>query len=147
VARIRPEETTMQLTPIAATARGPAERFTGDVYVTPISSPSAPAYLSAGVVHFVPGARTNWHVHPNGQTLHVLEGIALVGTRDGAVIAARPGETVTCDAGVEHWHGATGRTLAVHVAMVVASETHDGTEWLEPVTDEEYARADQVTAT
>ena len=131
----------MQLIPVPATAKGPADRFTGDVYVTPVSAPVAPAHLSAGVVHFVPGARTHWHVHPQGQTLHVLEGIALVGTRDGTVVAARAGETVSCDPAVEHWHGATASTLAVHVAIVVASADHNGTDWLEPVADEVYAAA------
>jgi quercetin dioxygenase-like cupin family protein len=134
----------MQLSPVTATAKGPAARFTGDVYVTPIAAPTAPAYLSAGVVHFMPGAHTNWHVHPNGQTLHVLEGVALVGTRDGEVVAARPGETVHCTPGVEHWHGATAATLAVHVAIVVAGADHDGTDWHEPVADEVYAAAQQT---
>lgn len=134
----------MQLTGVTATAKGPADRFCGDVYVTPVSVPTAPSYLSAGVVHFTPGARTNWHVHPNGQTLHVLEGIALVGTRDGEVVAARPGETVHCDPGVEHWHGATAQTLAVHVAMVVAGADHDGTDWHEPVADDAYVAAQRV---
>ena len=59
----------MKLTAVTATAKGPADRFRGDVYVTPVSAPTDPSYLSAGVVHFTPGARTNWHVHPNGQTL------------------------------------------------------------------------------
>jgi quercetin dioxygenase-like cupin family protein len=131
----------MQLIPVSATGKGPADRFTGDVYVTPVSAPTDPAYLSAGVVHFMPGARTNWHVHPKGQTLHVLEGIALVGTRDGSVVAARAGETVSCDPAVEHWHGATADTLAVHVALVVASADHDGTDWLEPVADDIHATA------
>jgi len=134
----------MQLTPVTATAKGPADCFTGDVYVTPISGPTAPPYLSAGVVHFTPGARSNWHVHPNGQTLHVLEGIALVGTRDGEVIAARPGETVHCDPDVEHWHGATAANLAVHVAIVVASADHPGTDWHEPVADDVYAAAQRA---
>jgi quercetin dioxygenase-like cupin family protein len=128
----------VQLIPITPTGKGPADRFSGDVYVTPISSPKAPSYLAAAVVHFTPGARTNWHVHPNGQTLHVLEGMALVGTRDGTVIRARAGETVACPPGVDHWHGAAPDTLAAHIAMVVASSDHDGTDWLEPVTDQTY---------
>lgn len=134
----------MKLTPITATAKGPADCFTGDVYVTPVSAPTAPSYLSAGIVHFTPGARTNWHVHPHGQTLHVLEGIALVGTRDGDVVAARPGETVTCDPGVEHWHGATSSTLAVHIAAVVAGAARPGTDWNEPVTDSQYDAAQEA---
>ncbi len=128
----------MQLITIAPTGKGPADRFSGDVYLTPISSPEAPSYLSVAVVHFTPGARTNWHVHPNGQTLHVLEGIALVGTRDGTVIRARAGDTVACPPGIDHWHGAAPDTLAVHIAIVAASSDHDGTDWLEPVTDEAY---------
>ncbi|QKT07839.1 cupin domain-containing protein [Gordonia sp. X0973] len=135
----------MRLTPISATGKGPADRFTGDVYVTTMATPTAPPYLSSAIVHFMPGAHTNWHMHPNGQTLHVIEGIALVGTRDGTVIAARPGESVTCEPGVDHWHGATAETLAVHVAMIVASADHSGTDWLEPVPDEVYDAA-QVAA-
>jgi quercetin dioxygenase-like cupin family protein len=111
----------MELKPIAATAKGTAERFAGDVYITPFATPAAPSYLSAGIVRFAPGARTNWHVHPNGQTLHVLEGIAMVGTRDGAVVRARAGETVVCPPGVEHWHGASPDTL-------MASHRHGGGE-------------------
>lgn len=128
----------MQLTAITPSATGPADRFTGAVYVTPISSPQAPPYLAAAIVHFAPRARTNWHVHPTGQTLHVLEGIAFVGTRDGTVIRARAGETVTCSPGEDHWHGASPDTLAVHIALVVASGDHSGTDWLEPVTEATY---------
>jgi quercetin dioxygenase-like cupin family protein len=131
----------VKLIPPAATGKGPADRFTGDVYVTPVSAPEAPSYLSAGVVHFAPGARTNWHVHPNGQTLHILEGIALVGARDGTIIRARAGDTVACPPGVAHWHGATPDVLAVHIAILVAGSDHNGTDWLEPVTDQIYLSA------
>jgi quercetin dioxygenase-like cupin family protein len=68
-----------------------------------------------------------------------------VGTRDGSVVAAGPGETVTCDPGVPPWRGATTSTLAVHIALVVASETHDGTDWCEPVDDEQYEAANHTT--
>ena len=132
----------MQLVPISPTAKG-SGTFTGDVYVTSISAPTDPAYLAAGIVRFMPGARTYWHMHPTGQTLHVLDGIALVSTRDGSVVRARAGETVLCPPGVDHWHGATPDTLAVHVAMVAARGDRPGTDWLEPVADEEYAVACQ----
>jgi hypothetical protein len=39
---------------------------------------------------FTPGARTNWHSHAVGQTLHVTDGIGLVQTRDGKTIRMRP---------------------------------------------------------
>ena len=42
-----------------------------------------------------------------GQTLHVVAGVALIGTRDEVVIETHAGETVTCPPHEEHWHGAT----------------------------------------
>ena len=41
------------------------------------------AWSSSGYVRFTPGARTNWHSHALGQTLHCTDGIGLVVTRDG----------------------------------------------------------------
>ena len=59
------------------TGRGPADWFTGTVYVDAVAAPSAGSRLSASSVHFTPGARTAWHTHPNGQTIYVLEGVGL----------------------------------------------------------------------
>ena len=123
------------------TAKAPAERFTGDVYLNPIAAPVEPAHLVAALVRFTPGARTNWHSHAKGQTLYITDGVGLVGTRDGEVIRVRAGETVKCPAGEEHWHGATDTTLMAHIAMVVGEAGGDGTTWLEPVTDEQYEQA------
>ncbi|MFB7459071.1 cupin domain-containing protein [Streptomyces sp. NPDC056188] len=123
------------------TAKAPAERFTGDVYLNAIETPSDPARLAAALVRFTPGARTNWHAHAKGQTLYVTDGVGLVGTRDGNVVRAVAGQTVKCPAGEEHWHGATDTTLMAHIAMLVGDESGDGTTWLEPVTDEQYAKA------
>jgi quercetin dioxygenase-like cupin family protein len=71
----------------------------------------------ANMVRFSPGARTAWHHRAVGQTLHVVEGIALIGTRDGTVFKAHRGETVTCPPGEEHWHGATPDRFMQHLAM------------------------------
>ncbi|MFC7265761.1 hypothetical protein [Streptomyces lutosisoli] len=46
-------------------------------------------------MRFTPCARTAWHRHTVGQTLHVAEGVGLVATRDGAVVVKRPGEQTT----------------------------------------------------
>jgi mannose-6-phosphate isomerase-like protein (cupin superfamily) len=94
-----------------------------------------------GSVH--PGARTNWHSHAVGQTLHVTDGIGLVATRDGMVIRMRAGDTVYTSPGEEHWHGGTADNLMCHLAMLESTESGDGTTWLEPVTDEQYATANQ----
>jgi quercetin dioxygenase-like cupin family protein len=36
-------------------------------------------HRAAALVRFTPGARTNWHSHAVGQTLHITEGVGLVG--------------------------------------------------------------------
>ncbi|MFH8449609.1 cupin domain-containing protein [Streptomyces fungicidicus] len=123
------------------TVKAPAERFTGDVYLNMIETSADPARLAAALVRFTPGARTNWHSHANGQTLHITDGVGLVGTRDGDVVRVGAGQTVKCPPGEEHWHGGTDTTLMAHIAMVVGDAHGDGTTWLEPVTDEQYAAA------
>ena len=122
------------------TIKGPADRFTGDVYLNMLQAPAEPGRLAVGLVRFTPGARTNWHSHALGQTLHLTDGVGLVGTRDGNIVRVTAGQTITCPAGQEHWHGATGTTFMAHIAMVVGDDTGDGTTWLEPVTDEQYGQ-------
>ncbi|MEV6591183.1 (R)-mandelonitrile lyase [Streptomyces acidicola] len=121
------------------TLKAPAERFTGDVYLNMIETPTEPSRLAAGLVRFTPGARTNWHSHALGQVLYITDGVGLVGTRDGKAIRVSAGEIVKCPAGEEHWHGATDTNLMAHIALVVGDGTGDGTTWLEPVTDEQYS--------
>ena len=95
-------------------------------------------------MRFTPGARTNWHAHSLGQTLHVTEGVGFVAGRDGAVIRMRAGDTVWTPPGEEHWHGGTDSNVMCHIAMLEGTETGDGTAWLEPVTDADYAAAHQA---
>ncbi|MEV6638520.1 cupin domain-containing protein [Amycolatopsis sp. NPDC051371] len=134
----------MQHIPVNDTVKTPAERFTGDVYLTMIKTPEPPSRLVASLVRFTPGARTNWHSHAVGQTLHVTDGIGLVVNRDGQVIRMRAGETVWTPPGEEHWHGGTDTTCMSHIAMLEGPEEGgDGTTWLEPVTDQQYHDAHQ----
>jgi quercetin dioxygenase-like cupin family protein len=133
----------VELTPVTDTAKAPAAAFTGDVYVTPIKKAQPPSRLIASLVRFTPGARTNWHSHANGQTLHVTEGVGYVVNRDGQVIRMRAGDTVWTPPGEEHWHGGTNTTCMSHIAMLEGTDDGDGTTWLEPVTDEQYTTAHQ----
>lgn len=98
-----------------------------------------PSRMRANLVRFVPGSRTHWHAHAVGQTLHVVSGIALIGTRDGPVLEGHPGETVSCPPGEEHWHGAAPDRFMEHIVMW--ESTGDGspeTQWAEPVTEAQY---------
>src|SRR5690242_3049128 len=88
------------------TTPGPADWFTGAVYIDAVARPSGASRLSASSVHFTPGARTAWHTHPNGQTIFVTEGVGRCRCRGGSVEVIRPGDRVFFEPGEEHWHGA-----------------------------------------
>ena len=135
----------MELKPVSPTAKAPAERFTGDVYLTMIHDGQAPSRLNVALVRFTPGARSNWHHHDVGQTLHITEGVGLVGTRDGSVVRVRAGDTVICPPDEEHWHGAAAETLMSHITIVEKNtDGSDPTTWLEPVKDEDYQQANRI---
>jgi quercetin dioxygenase-like cupin family protein len=53
---------------------GPAKYFTGKVTVAELVKPTPPGRAGTGLVAFQPGARSNWHTHPAGQTLYVTDG-------------------------------------------------------------------------
>jgi len=134
----------MELQHPQPTVKTPASAFTGDVYMTPIYNGSGPSRMTAALVRFTPGAHTNWHSHAVGQTLHISEGVGLVGTRDGSVVLARAGDSVICPPGEEHWHGGTPDTFMSHFALLeVNTDGSDPTIGLVPVTDEQYRAAHQ----
>jgi quercetin dioxygenase-like cupin family protein len=143
-AGVRIEEHIMQLQPVRQTVKTPASWFTGDVYMTPIYNGTGPSRMTAALVRFTPGARSNWHFHAVGQTLHVNEGVGLVGTRDGSVVRIHAGETVICPPDEQHWHGAAADTFMSHFALLENKpDGSDPTTWLEPVTDEQYEQANK----
>ncbi len=121
----------------APSRRGNPDYFTGTVYLDPIADAPEPARIKGARVHFEPGARTNWHTHPLGQTLHVLTGVGRFQTWGQAIIEIRPGDTVWIPPGEKHWHGAAPENFMVHLAL---QEAVDGVQadWLEPVSDEDY---------
>ena len=123
--------------------RGPAEFFTGSVRIDPLIATTPPARLGGAVVTFEPGARSAWHTHPLGQMLVVTAGCGLVQSAGGPVVKIRPGDVVWCPPGEKHWHGATAATGMSHIAIL---ESLDGknVEWMEHVTEEEYAAGERA---
>ena len=121
-------------------SRGPAEWFTGTVRLDGSFAAEAPSRLGGATVSFEPGARTNWHTHPLGQTLIVTAGQGWVQREGGPVEVIQPGDIVRIPAGVKHWHGASAATAMTHLAL---QESLDGraVTWLEPVTDAQYRGA------
>jgi quercetin dioxygenase-like cupin family protein len=117
--------------------KGPADYFTGQVRIDPLSNPPLPARVAVAHVTFEPGARTAWHTHPLGQTLIVTSGCGWAQREGGTIEEIRPGDVVWFAPGEKHWHGATATTAMTHIAI---QEQLDGmaADWLEKVSDAQY---------
>ena len=104
----------------------------------PIIEADEPARVRALKVAFEPGARTAWHTHPLGQTLHVINGVGFMGLRNEVPQVIKAGDTVWIPPGEEHWHGASATNSMTHIAI---QEALNGSvaEWLEQVSDDQYS--------
>jgi len=122
------------------TAKGQAERFTGDVWIDGISRGEEPSRVRVSAVRFTPSARTAWHSHAVGQTLYVTEGRGLVQSRHGDVVEIRPGDIIYTPADEWHWHGAAPDHFMTHLSITEAVPGNERPEadWGQHVTDHEY---------
>jgi quercetin dioxygenase-like cupin family protein len=123
-----------------ASVKGPVETFSGNVRVDPLFQATEPARAMGSYVTFEPGARSAWHTHPLGQILIVTAGCGVVQSAGGPAELIRAGDVVWCPPGEKHWHGATSTTAMTHIALVEQLDGK-GVNWMEKVTDDEYAAA------
>lgn len=120
-----------------STQRGDADKFTGDVWVDLLAPPAA--QVSAGVVRFAPKARTAWHSHARGQTLHVTDGIAIVHIEGEEPVLVPAGTTHFTPAGAVHWHGATPERFMAHIAIAALPDVGASVNWGPSIDDDAYA--------
>jgi len=111
------------------TTPGPRDWFTGVVYIDAVAAPSNGSRLNASSVHFTPGARTAWHIHPRGQTIYVTEGVGLCQRRGGPIEVIRPGDRVFFEPGEDHWHGAAPTRFMTHLAMQEVDDQGSAVTW------------------
>lgn len=123
----------MELQPKQPTVKGPADWFTGDVWIDPIATVRELSHLNVGSVHFSPGARTAWHSHEGGQTLYVTEGKGLVQSRGDRLTEIHPGDVIYTPDREEHWHGAAPDQFMTHLSITAGNP-----QWGAHVTDHEY---------
>jgi quercetin dioxygenase-like cupin family protein len=117
--------------------KAPAENFTGTVYVQMLAPQTENNNFSIASVSFEPSARTNWHTHPAGQTLLVLDGKGLYQERGKSVRTLNKGNVILCNPDIEHWHGASPESGMTHIA-ITNYQGDSQVNWLKLVTDEEY---------
>ena len=126
----------MEIEPHKPSVKGPADWFSGEVWIDPVAAADQPAQWALNTVHFTPGARTAWHSHSGGQTLYVTEGEGLVQPRGGDAVTIRPGDVIRAPADEWHWHGATPDRFMSHFSITEGDAT-----WGAHVTDAEYPPA------
>lgn len=90
-------------------------------------------------VEFDAGARTHWHTHTGPQWLLVVEGRVRVQKWGEPVQDLAAGDAAVIEPGEKHWHGAAPGSRGTHLAVNIKAAT----EWLEPVSDEQYAPSSQ----
>lgn len=113
-----------------------SNNFNGTVHLKMLTGKPCPI----GNVTFEPGCRNNQHKHPGGQILLVTGGKGYYQEWGKPAKKLHAGDVVNIPADVKHWHGAAKDSWFVHLA-VEADASKGSTEWLEPVSDEEYERA------
>lgn len=111
--------------------------FTGQTYLKRLSANDEVWNSSLANVTFEPGARTHWHKHSGGQILLVLSGEGRYQERGGNIQILHKGDVVRIAPDVEHWHGAAPDSWFTHIS-VETNLPGNATDWLEPVTDQEY---------
>jgi quercetin dioxygenase-like cupin family protein len=115
------------------TNRGPADWFTGEVWIQPLLTPEQSPSQRSAVVNFAAGARTAWHTHPRGQMLFIVSGVGAVQRDGGPVEHVQPGDVVWFAPNERHWHGATSARPMVHVAVQEADDNGEVVTWMEHV--------------
>lgn len=120
----------------------PKEWFVGNAFLTPLVAQDKNNDFSSGSVTFEPNARTNWHTHPKGQVLLVIEGNGFYQEKGKPAQAIRKRDVVNIPENTEHWHGASANTQMTHIAITNYKDDVQVT-WLQPVTDEEYNKVNK----
>jgi quercetin dioxygenase-like cupin family protein len=123
----------MNIRPKQPTVKGPADWFTGDVWIDAVVQPHDDSQVNIGAVHFAPAARSAWHSHQGGQTLYVTEGRGLVQSRGEPIAQIDTGDVVWTPDGEEHWHGAAADHFMTHLSITEGAPT-----WGDHVTEADY---------
>jgi quercetin dioxygenase-like cupin family protein len=108
--------------------------FVGPAHTKLLASSDAGTSVHLYRVEFAEKGRTNWHTHSGAQWLFILDGRVRVQVWGGETQDVVAGDAVVIPPGEKHWHGAAPGARGSHLAINVNVKT----EWLEPVTDDQY---------
>ena len=116
--------------------------FTGDAFLQPLLPRNANNDFVIANVSFEAGARTNWHTHPRGQVLIVIDGNGFYQEKGSAAQPITKGDVINIPENVEHWHGASADSKMEHIA-ITNFVGEQNVVWLQPVSDAEYTEVNK----
>ncbi|MDR0620757.1 MAG: cupin domain-containing protein [Deltaproteobacteria bacterium] len=112
--------------------------FTGPAFVNLLVADSRGVYNATVYdVKFEPGARNNWHSHPQGQILLCTGGVGYYQESGQPPRRLEKGDVVEIPPNARHWHGAAPDCSFTHIG-ITPNANRGPTEWHDPVTYEEY---------
>ena len=129
----------MQITRSAIdTTKGPADWFTGDVYIDAVAA--ARRHSRSPPPTSTSPRRPHRLAHPptRSDDLRHRGRRPAVSARAGPSRSIRPGDRVFFEPGENHWHGAAPNRFMVHIAMQQNDESGSPVTWGEHVSDEQY---------
>ena len=138
-----------------------AKYFIGQSYLAVLDTVSGLCNVT-----FEPCCRNNWHIHHNAvQVLTCVSGRGWYQEWGKEPVELKPGTVVAVPAGTKHWHGAAADSWMQHLAYFTAQQAgfrnelmeqreqsearsnsaesrqkSSETQWLEPVSDEQYSK-------
>lgn len=111
----------------------PADNFSGKAQFSRFPTMPSGADIAPATVTFSPGATTNWHIHPAGQYLIVIEGEGRTQEWGKPIQTIHKGDVIWCPPGVKHWHGASTHSAMTHIALSPVPKDGQKVTWLEKV--------------
>ena len=111
--------------------------FTGTAWLNTLVPKDETGTFTAGSVSFEPGSRTNWHTHPLGQILIVIDGNGYYQEKGKTARPIAKGDVVMIPSHVEHWHGAAKDSGMIHIAITNIGKQGPA-DWLAPVREADY---------
>mgnify|MGYP000336108114 CR=1 FL=1 len=101
----------------------------GDVWLRGLSRADDYYEMNIAAAKFAPGAVLNWHYHPAGQQVIIVDGKGYYQERGGEIQIVTKGDVIKCTPGKQHWHSAAKNEGVTYIAI----GGNVPTEWFEPV--------------
>lgn len=113
--------------------QAPAANFSGKAHFSRFPTMPSDGDIAPAIVTFAPNTITNWHIHPSGQYLIVIDGEGRTQEWGKPIQHIHKGDTIWCPPGVKHWHGASEHSAMTHIAISPVSKDNQQVTWLEKV--------------